>query len=269
MSNRPFQLRVTALGARGSFPIEGPEFQRYGGRTTALIVEAGDDVVLIDAGTGLICNEYRFANRKRVHMVFTHFHMDHILAFPFFPYHLTRGQRVIVHFDPDLSPEPRSALLDFVRRPHFPMDHLSLEERFDWRTFHRELVIGDLRITAFPLNHPDFAVGYRFDHGGRSFVHISDHEHEAAWEGRILERIGGVDLLTMDAMYDAPDYRRGWGHSTWPDVVALARKASVGRLLLWHHHFHYTDRRIDHIVSDAQTLYAFTDAAHEGGTYTL
>ncbi len=269
MSTRRNSLRVTVLGARGSFPVEGAEFQRYGGRTTALIVEAGDDVVLIDAGSGLICNEHRFAHAPVVHMVFTHFHMDHILAFPFFPFHLQKGQKIVVHHDPALSPDPRSALFDFVRRPHFPMDHGALDSRFVWTQFHGSFEVGGLSISAFALNHPDFAVGYRFRYDGREYVHISDHEHEPAWDGRILSAIGGAHLVTMDAMYDAPDYRPGWGHSRWPDVVDLAVRGGVERLLLWHHHYHYTDRRLEHIVSEAQTLHARTDAAHEGGITTI
>ena len=269
MSTQPYTIRVTVLGARGSFPVEGPQFRRYGGRTIALIVETEDQIVLVDAGTGLICNEYRFADRKKIHMVFTHFHMDHILSFPFFPYHLKKDQELIVHHDEKLSPPPKEALLDFVRRPYFPMDHQSLTGNVSWSAFSDRLELGDLTVTTFPLNHPDFSIGYRFEKAGKTYVHISDHEHEPELDDAILANIAGADLLTMDAMYEPQDFNKGFGHTRWTDVVRLGKAAGVGKLLLWHHHYHYTDRRIDTIVKNAQSIYAPTDAAHEGGVYLL
>jgi ribonuclease BN (tRNA processing enzyme) len=233
------------------------------------MVETDETIMLIDAGTGLVCNEYRLVDRKKIHMAFTHFHMDHILAFPFFPYHLKRDQTLTVHHDEKISSPPERALLDFVRRPFFPMDHKSLTSNVAWSSFIGRLELGDLTVTTFPLNHPEFSVGYRFEKDGKVYVHVSDHEHEPAFDAVILENIADADLLTMDAMYDPRDYRKGFGHTRWTDVVRLAGAARVKKLLLSHHHYHYTDRRIDGIVKDARSLYANTDAAHEGGIYIL
>ena len=260
-------FRIIVLGARGSFPVAGSSFAKYGGKTTAILVEAGDQAVLIDAGSGLMCNESRFSNKQHVHMVFTHYHLDHILSFPFFPYHLRADQRVTVHHDPKLGTHPRDALLDFVRKPFLPMDHASLLRPLAWSAFDATLEIGPLRIDAFPTHHPEFGIGYRFTVGDKVYVHISDHEHEPHFDGPILEQLADADLVTMDAMYEPQDFHKGFGHSTWPTVVELARKASVKKLLLWHHHYHYTDSRIDRIVDDARGILPATEAAQEGRIY--
>ena len=46
---------LTVLGARGSIPVAGAEFARYGGHTTAFALAVGSDLVgVVDAGTGII-----------------------------------------------------------------------------------------------------------------------------------------------------------------------------------------------------------------------
>jgi phosphoribosyl 1,2-cyclic phosphodiesterase len=262
-------IRIRVLGARGSFPVNGPQFQKYGGRTTALILEAGDTCVIVDAGSGLVFARPYVERFTAIHMVVTHFHMDHVLGFPFFPYHLRPDQTIHFHYDLDYMPEPRSIMTDFVRRPYFPMDHIEIGRKFKFSPFSGSVNIDGLKVEPFALNHPDFAVGYRFTHGGRVFVHASDHEHLPSLDAAILRAVEGADLLTMDGMYDLQDYHPGWGHSTWKDVCRLADKGGVGKLLLWHHHYHYTDDRLDGIVAQAREVFPDTDAAREEAEYLV
>ena len=47
-------MRITCWGSRGSIPVSGPDFNRYGGDTTCLeIRSADDDILIVDAGTGI------------------------------------------------------------------------------------------------------------------------------------------------------------------------------------------------------------------------
>ena len=80
-------MKLTVWGARGSIPVSGAEFDRYGGDTTCVCLEtnAGDTVIL-DAGTGLrpLGNLLLREDRKTFHFVLSHAHWDHLLGFPFF-----------------------------------------------------------------------------------------------------------------------------------------------------------------------------------------
>ena len=46
-------MELTVWGARGSIPVSGPEYVRYGGDTTCVEVRGPAGTLLIDAGTGM------------------------------------------------------------------------------------------------------------------------------------------------------------------------------------------------------------------------
>jgi len=44
---------IKIWGARGSIPVSGKEYLKYGGDTTCVEIRAGGEVFIIDAGTGI------------------------------------------------------------------------------------------------------------------------------------------------------------------------------------------------------------------------
>ena len=77
-------MNIRVWGARGSIPVSGREYLKYGGDTTCLEVRTkDDDIIIIDAGTGLrrLGNLLVKEGRTEYHMLFTHVHWDHLLGF--------------------------------------------------------------------------------------------------------------------------------------------------------------------------------------------
>ena len=96
-------MKVKFYRVRGSLPISGKEFQRYGGNTTCLCVtrETANRIFIPDAGTGirnlgkdLVARHYK---QEIINISFTHFHMDHIQGFPFFAPAYDPNQRIGIH----------------------------------------------------------------------------------------------------------------------------------------------------------------------------
>ena len=52
-------MQVKLLGVRGTLPVHGPEFARFGGATSCVLVRAGGETILFDAGTGLSGRAWR------------------------------------------------------------------------------------------------------------------------------------------------------------------------------------------------------------------
>ena len=79
-------MRVTLWGTRGSLPTPGPETERYGGNTACVEVRGEDGTVLVlDAGTGIRRLGGTLAGSvRRVDILLTHLHMDHIQGLGFF-----------------------------------------------------------------------------------------------------------------------------------------------------------------------------------------
>ena len=79
-------MKVKVWGARGSVPAPGPKMNRYGGNTSCvqLCLESGEELIL-DAGTGIRTLGLDLATARRVNILLTHLHLDHIQGLMFFP----------------------------------------------------------------------------------------------------------------------------------------------------------------------------------------
>jgi ribonuclease BN (tRNA processing enzyme) len=102
-------------------------------------------------------------------------------------------------------------------------------------------------------------------------VFATDVEHGDRLDDRLLRLTDGADLLVHDAQYTDGEYegrtgpsRRGWGHSTWEQAVAVGRSAGVDRLALFHHDPTRTDGQVAMIESIAAQRLRGTFAAREG-----
>src|SRR5687768_2639872 len=81
-------LTVRFWGVRGSVPAPGPHTADVGGNTSCVELRFGDQIIVLDAGTGLRGLGERLVAAGRpvsLSMLFSHVHWDHIQGFPFFP----------------------------------------------------------------------------------------------------------------------------------------------------------------------------------------
>jgi phosphoribosyl 1,2-cyclic phosphodiesterase len=83
-------MELQFWGVRGSFPVSGKDRDKYGGHTPCASIRTADgSLLIIDAGTGIkdlgdaILKEDDRQLRE-LHLLLTHFHLDHITGLPFF-----------------------------------------------------------------------------------------------------------------------------------------------------------------------------------------
>ena len=80
-------MYIRCWGSRGQIPVSGPDFNKYGGDTTCLEIRSNSgDYIIIDAGSGIRHLGTRLLEEKqrKINLLFTHLHLDHILGLPFF-----------------------------------------------------------------------------------------------------------------------------------------------------------------------------------------
>ncbi len=80
-------MKIKCWGSRGSIPVSGKEYIKYGGDTTCIEIRTkSDDIIIVDAGTGIrrLGNQLLKEGRLEYNLIFTHAHWDHLMGFPFF-----------------------------------------------------------------------------------------------------------------------------------------------------------------------------------------
>lgn len=271
--NDKFLLRV--WGARGSIPSPGPKTIKYGGNTSCLEVRCGDELIIIDAGSGI--RELGFFLLKeqpiKASILFSHFHWDHIQGFPFFVPGFQSGNIFTLYGESKLNYSFEKLMAGQMIYPHFPvtLKDMAAEMTFIELTGRDVFNIGEVEVKTFRTNHPDGCVAYRLDYKGRSILYATDTEHYSCVDPNLKRGAQNVDCLIYDANYTDEEYcgkvgfpRTGWGHSTWSAGIKLAKASSAKQLILWHHDHAHEDSFIEKIEKEAQIEFVNTIAAREG-----
>ncbi len=259
-------MYIRCWGARGSIPVSGPEYIRYGGDTTCIEIRSEEGhIIIVDAGTGIrrLGNQLVREGARAFHLIFTHSHWDHIMGLPFFkPYY--NSQNRLYFYRCPYSGFVREILSTLFNPPYFPVEykepnaqHLFMEDFRNGEEFH----IGPVHVQAIPLSHPNSGRGYKFTENGRSFVFLTDNElahlhPQGLPREAYREFCRDADLLIHDAEYRKEEYSRffQWGHSCYLDALQMALDAGVKRLGLFHHNQNRTDNEIDAIVQDCRRI---------------
>jgi phosphoribosyl 1,2-cyclic phosphodiesterase len=251
---------IRCWGARGSIPVSGKDYLRYGGNTTCLEIRNNrDDILLVDAGSGIreAGNAFLADGRRDFTLLLTHAHWDHIMGFPFFKPLYRHDATINIWGCPFAQDSIREMLARVMSAPYFPIKYDDIHANVTYaeiciETYH----LGDLTITPIALSHPNQGTGYKFSEAGKSFVFLTDNELGLQHEGGLsydnyIEFCHGADLLIHDAEYLDEEYpkRRGWGHSTIEQATKLALDAGVKQLGLFHHNQERIDTEVDNLVA--------------------
>lgn len=255
---------VKFWGVRGSIACPSPQHVGFGGNTSCLQVTAGDQQIVLDAGTGIrgLGQEFLAQQVRSAHLLLTHTHWDHINGFPFFgpAFDPNYRFRIMAGHLADQG-EVKAVLAGQMARPTFPvpLDAMKGQLTFeDFRAGDRFRIGPNIEVKTAPLNHPSGATGYRIEYGGKAFCYVTDTEHVVGRpDQQVLGLIEGADLVVYDSTYTDAEFpqRIGWGHSTWQEGVRLCRAANVKRLAIFHHDPDHEDPEMERIEKEAREMW--------------
>jgi phosphoribosyl 1,2-cyclic phosphodiesterase len=256
-------MRVKFWGVRGSIPAPGPDTEAVGGNTSCLQVigEDGSELIL-DAGSGIRdLTAEDLGHAKRLHILLTHLHLDHIQGLLFFAPLFDPEAQITVWGPPGRVPL-RRRLARYLSDPLSPIDIGELPARVSFENAPVDgWQVGELQLKAALVSHRGPTLGYRITGGDASLCYIPDHEPGLGLQlaSAATNWISGHSLahdataLIHDAQYTDQEYpaRRGWGHSSISDMVAFAGRTRPGRLLMFHHDPTHDDRRLELLAEEA------------------
>lgn len=258
-SNKQYVLYV--MGARGSRPVHGREFEIFGGQTSCFIVKSGKHAVIIDCGTGLFDAEKILADCDIIDVVFTHVHYDHILGIldsSVFP----KNARISLlgTFSTWLSYETFS---DFFKHPFWPIQpNLGpvCEITNDGASYN---LSDGFVLSNYKGNHPDCGNVIKLKCGNKSICFMFDIEIG----GNInFEYLKECDYLVFDGMFEDKEYQahQGWGHSTYEEGCRIATVYGCKELLITHHNPKNNDDKLLVLEENAKKRFANTRFCRAG-----
>ena len=277
--------RIKFWGTRGSIPVPGPETLLYGGNTTCVELRADDEIIVLDAGSGIrllgVALKQEFEEQPiNLSLLITHAHWDHIQGFPFFkPTYDPKNEIRILGFD-GAGANFREIMTEPMRSPFFPISMRELSAKMEiTKLTEMKFSLGKVDVHAAFVNHPGVCAGYRIFTSAGSVAFLPDHEPyqfflhagrekqvttEQAKEiatnehARLVQFLRGSEILILDSQYTDKEYQThiGWGHGSISSAVSVALEAEVETLLLFHHDPFHDDNMVDTMVESARELVA-------------
>jgi len=265
---------IKCWGARGSIPVSGDEYVKYGGDTTCLEIRTkNDEIIIIDAGSGIRRLGNRLISENRFHytMLFTHAHWDHIMGFPFFRPIYSKKTRITMFGCPFAQASVKHMISKIMAPPNFPVNFEDIRADINYHdACEMFFTLHSMTITPIPLSHPNQGVGYKFVEDGQSFIFLTDNELAFKHPGGVdfqeyCDFSADADLLIHDAEFTEEEYKktRTWGHSVYTDALRLALEARVKKFGLFHHNQERSDEGIDEMLADCQKTVARNNSALE------
>ncbi|MBL7811053.1 MAG: MBL fold metallo-hydrolase [Bacteroidetes bacterium] len=257
-------MEIRIYGTRGSYAVSGDTASRYGGNTACVVISEGNDVLVLDGGTGILrIPPELFKRSHKITILLTHLHLDHIQGLGFFKPMYNPAYDIHILGPAGYNTTLKDRLIRYFSPPLFPVHFRDLPSRIQLHEIgHDTFALGPFRIHSNFICHQGPTLAFRVAVGNKSVAYFPDHEPVLVsdiWEAGKewisgMDVAEGADILIHDAQYTSAEYekRQGWGHCSQSDALRFAAMADVKKLLLFHHDPDHTDERLEEMLAEVK-----------------
>ena len=235
-------------------------FGTVGGNSPCVSVQldSSPELIIFDAGSGI--REMGIALAKdnpkhtRYHIFFSHFHMDHIMGFPFFGPAYDPSVQLDFYSPVDTL---ESALQGQMTSPYFPVNMGTMASKKSFNLLSDPIKISGASVSFRMMNHPGDSYSYKVDDGTHRFIYATDTELSANDFIKNEENtsyFSGVDLIVIDSQYTLGEAieKYNWGHTAFSLAVDFAANWNIKHIVFFHHDPTYDDRKLLNILQSAK-----------------
>lgn len=274
---------VKFRGTRGSYPSPKLNYLKFGGNTACVEVHCGNQLIILDAGTGIIdvgIDEIKnsiISQEKKPHqatIILSHIHQDHIQGLQFYRPLFIEGSTINLYGlntgEEDLKDTLKTVLFDKVFplgldeiRSNFNINNFTQNDiivisqdgkinSFDVMNKDNDLKDDDIVISAYKTAaHPkNGCLCIKIKYKGKTLVYATDKESYIGTDKKFIQFAYGCDCLIHDAQYTYQDYinpiqpKQGYGHSTFEMAIETAQMAKANKLFFFHYDPDYDDEKL-------------------------
>lgn len=250
-------------GTRGSNPVSGPDYVRFGGNTSCLEIRHESELIIVDAGTGIrpfgtILSEPK---PKQVNLLISHTHWDHLAGFPFFAPIYDPHCHVNIWTPIGFEKTTRELFTEMLAYTYFPVRLDDIQANLVFKDIHegQTFNIGNIEISTHYAYHPGATVCFKFGINKIKFGYATDNEFLMGYHGNpnlinsksrlltpyksMIEFFKDCDFVIHEAQYTPIEYQTkvGWGHSSVTNATALIKHADIKEWIITHHDPKHTD----------------------------
>lgn len=229
-----------------------------GGNTSCVELKTSDSEIILDAGTGirLLGKSKNQPKDKHYHILFSHFHWDHIQGLPFFDPAYNPNSSFDFYSPVENAEE---ILRNQMKNPYYPVTFDSFTKNI---TFHKvspgiPFFIGNTKVTVCKMSHPGESFAYSFEENGKKFVYATDVElrsDEYNFSPDCEAVFKNADAVILDSQYTVEEAHKkmNWGHSAFCYAIDFAVNWKIKNIYLFHHEPTYDDKKLNSILEAAR-----------------
>ncbi len=232
-------------------------FGTIGGNTPCIEIIHNNTDIILDAGTGLRVLGKNRKNNNHFHILFSHFHWDHIQGLPFFDPIFNPKTTLDIY-----SPwkETEEFLTKQTEEPFSPPSvpkSITKNINYNIITPGKNFLIDDIKVNSIKMNHPGTSYCYSFEAAGRKFIYATDVELNPSDFTPTEEAkafFSNADAIVMDSQYTVEEAqaKKNWGHNAFCYAVDFAIQHNIKKLYLFHHEPTYDDKKLNSILQAAR-----------------
>jgi len=284
VSNTPFLLKERSVetyikfwGTRGSHSVSGANYIRFGGNTSCLEIHSENNLVVIDAGTGLTNLGQELIQHPSpgtIELFIGHTHLDHMAGLPgFAPLHDPHFG-VTIHAPINFYKNTKELLSDMLSHAFFPVDleEIKASLKFKEMLSYTPVEVGPIKIECHYAYHPGTTLGFKIQIGNLKIGYVTDNEVLMGYTGdpkvitadhplleahqSFIDFFKKCDILIHEAQYEAKVYphKIGWGHSSIYNACILVKYIEPKIWIVTHHDPEDTDEMLQkkfELITDA------------------
>lgn len=248
-------------GTRGSNPVSGPDYLRFGGNTSCLEIRHHDNLLIVDAGTGIRPLGIEVNHLKKIDILLSHTHWDHLAGFPFFAPLYNPDCQITIWAPIGFEKSIHEIFTEMLAYDFFPIRLDDIRASLTFKEIQEGVPfsIGDVTVNSHYAHHPGSTLMFKFKVGKTRFAYATDNEVLMGYQGHpkeltpshplikpyksLIQFFKDCQFVIHEAQYTPEEYQKkvGWGHSSISNAAVLMKMAKIKHWILTHHDPKHTD----------------------------